>query len=137
MEEIKNKILVLKGGKEFDIKEFTTNELELKVTLLEMNYDQIATIFTPEQITEVKIVNELGETILTVKDHVLGDRINVNSREHTVELSLQEPEAKQAITNLTKKVDANNTQLSQNQADIDAINEAIASLAEIVGGTAE
>lgn len=135
MEE--NKKLVLKDGTELALKEFNTENDEISVTLLDMGYQQAVDALTVEQIAEIKILNELGETVLTAKGYSLGDSISVNSKENTTKVTLEVKETREAVVDATKAIQALQNTSAQNQADIDAINEAIASLAEIVGGAAE
>lgn len=135
MEE--NKKLVLKDGTELALKEFNTENDEISVTLLDMGYQQAVNALTVEHIAEIKILNELGETVLTAKGYSLGDSISVNSRENTTKVTLEVKETREAVVDATKAIQTLQNTSAQNTADIDAINEAIASLAEIVGGTAE
>lgn len=135
MEE--NKRLVLKDGTTIALKEYNTENDEISVTLLDMDYQQAVNTLTTEQIAEIKILNELGETVLTAKGYSLGDSISVNSKENTTKVTLEVKETREAVVDATKAIQALQNTSAQNQADIDAINEAIASLAEIVGGTAE
>ena len=137
MEEIKNKKIVLKDGTKLDIKDFTTKEGEVSVTLLGIGYQKAVDALTPEQVSDIKILNELGETVLTSKGYSLGDSISVNSKENTTKVILEVKETREAVVDATKAIQTLQNTSAQNTADIDAINEAIASLAEIVGGTAE
>lgn len=132
-----NKKLVLKDGTELALKEFNTENDEISVTLLEMGYQTAIDTLTTEQIAEIKILNELGETVLTAKGYSLGDSISVNSKENTTKVTLEVKETREAVVDATKAIQTLQNTSAQNTADIDAINEAIASLAEIVGGTAE
>ncbi len=132
-----NKKLVLKDGTELALKEFNTENDEISVTLLDMGYQQAVDALTVEQIAEIKILNELGETVLTAKGYSLGDSISVNSRENTTKVTLEVKETREAVVDATKAIQTLQNTSEQNTADITAINEAIASLAEIVGGTAE
>lgn len=135
MEETKK--LVLKSGTKLSIKEFNTEDNEISVTLSDMGYKQAIDALTTEQIAEIKILNELDETVLTAKGYSLGDSISVNSRENTTKVTLEVKETREAVVDATKAIQTLQNTSEQNTADIDAINEAIASLAEIVGGTAE
>lgn len=134
---VKNKKLVLKDGTTLALKEFNTESDEISVTLLDMGYQQAVDTLTAEQIAEIKILNELGETVLTAKGYSLGDSISVNSKENTTKVAFEVKETREAVVDATKAIQALQNTSAQNTADIDAINEAIASLAEIVGGTAE
>lgn len=129
--------LILKDGTELNIKNYEFKEPEIKVMLFGMNYQETIDTLTAEQISDIKIVNELGETVLTAKGYSLGDSISVNSRENTTKVTLEVKETREAVVDATKAIQALQNTSAQNTADIDAINEAIASLAEIVGGTAE
>lgn len=129
-----NKKLVLKDGTKLDIKEFNTKEGKVSITLLDMGYQQAVEALATEQISEIKILNELGETVLTAKGYSLGDCISVNSRENTTTVTLEVKETREAVVDAAKAIQALQNTSEQNTADITAINEAIASLAEIVGG---
>lgn len=129
-----NKKLVLKDGTKLDIKEFNTKEGEVSVTLLEMGYQKAVDTMTAEQIADIQILNELGETVLTAKGYSLGDSISVNSKENTTKVTLEVKETREAVVDATKAIQTLQNASAQNTADITAINEAIASLAEIVGG---
>ena len=135
MEE--NKKLVLKDGTTLALKEFNTETDEISVTLLDMGYQKAIETLKVEQIAEIKILNELGETVLTAKGYNLGDSISVNSKENTTKVTLEVKETREAVVDATKAIQTLQNASAQNTADITAINEAIASLAEIVGGTAE
>lgn len=129
-----NKKLVLKDGTKLDIKEFNTKEGKVSITLLDMGYQQAVEALATEQIADIQILNELGETVLTAKGYSLGDSISVNSRENTTTVTLEVKETREAIVDATKAIQTLQNASAQNTADITAINEAIASLAEIVGG---
>lgn len=129
-----NKKLVLKDGTKLDIKEFNSASSKLEITLLEMKYQKTVVTLTTEQIADIQILNELGETVLTVKGYSLGDSISVNSRENTTTVTLEVKETREAVVDAAKAIQALQNTSEQNTADITAINEAIASLAEIVGG---
>lgn len=129
-----NKKLVLKDGTKLDIKEFNTKEGKVSITLLDMGYQQAVEALATEQIADIQILNELDETVLTAKGYSLGDSISVNSRENTTTVTLEVKETREAVVDATKAIQTLQNASAQNTADITAINEAIASLAEIVGG---
>lgn len=129
-----NKKLVLKDGTKLDIKEFNTKEDKVSITLLDMGYQHAVEALATEQIADIQILNELGETVLTAKGYSLGDSISVNSRENTTTVTLEVKETREAVVDAAKAIQALQNASAQNTADITAINEAIASLAEIVGG---
>lgn len=128
------KKLVLKDGTELALKEFNTENDEISVTLVDMDYQKAIETLKVEQIAEIKILNELGEVVLTVKGYSLGDRISVNTKENTTTVTFEVKETREAVVDATKKIQILQNTSEQNTADITAINEAIASLAEIVGG---
>lgn len=132
MEE--NKKLVLKDGTKLDIKEFNSENSKVEVTLLDMGYQKAVDNLTAEQISDIQILNELGETVLTAKGYSLGDSISVNSKENTTRVAFEVKETREAVVDATKAIQTLQNASAQNTADITAINEAIASLAEIVGG---
>ena len=129
-----NKKLVLKDGTKLDIKEFNTKEGKVSITLLNMGYQKVIDVLTAEQIADIQILNELGETVLTAKGYSLGDSISVNSKESTTTVTLEVKETREAVVDATKAIQTLQNASAQNTADITSINEAIASLAEIVGG---
>ena len=133
MEET-NKKLVLKDGAELEIKEFNAKEGKVSVTLLGRGYQETVEALTAEQIADIKILNELGEVVLTAKGYSLGDSISVNTKENTTEVTFEVKETREAVVDATKAIQTLQNASAQNTADITAINEAIASLAEIVGG---
>lgn len=132
MEE--NKKLVLKDGTKLDLKEFNSENSKVEVTLLDTGYQKAVEALTAEQISDIQILNELGETVLTAKGYSLGDSISVNSKENTTEVTFEVKETREAVVDATKAIQTLQNASAQNTADITAINEAIASLAEIVGG---
>ena len=132
MEETKK--LVLKDGTALGLKEFNTANDEISVTLLEMDYQKVVSALTHEQISEIKILNELGETVLATKGYSLGDSISVNSKENTTTVTFEVKETREAVVDATKAIQILQNASAQNTADITAINGAIAALAEIVGG---
>ena len=129
-----NKKLVLKDGTKLDIKEFNTKEGKVSITLLDMGYQQAVEALATEQIADIQILNELGEVVLTAKGYSLGESISVNTKENTTDVTLEVKETREAVVDATKAIQTLQNASAQNTADITAINEAIASLAEIVGG---
>lgn len=129
-----NKKLVLKDGTKLDIKEFNTKEGKVSITLLDTGYQQAVEALATEQIADIQILNELGETVLTAKGYSLGDSISVNSGENTTTVTLEVKETREAVVDATKAIQTLQNASAQNTADITAINGAIAALAEIVGG---
>ena len=130
----KTKKLVLKDGTELALNEFNTENDEISVILLGMRYQEAVEALTAEQIADIQILNELGEVVLTAKGYSLGNRISVNTKENTTTVTLEVKETREAVVDATKAIQALQNTSEQNTADITAINEAIASLAEIVGG---
>lgn len=131
------KKLVLKDGMELKIKEFNAEEGKVSATLLSRGYKETVEALTVEQIADIQILNELGEVVLTAKGYSLGDSISVNTKENTTTVTFEVKETREAVVDAAKAIQTLQNTTAQNQADIDAINEAIASLAEIVGGTAK
>lgn len=129
-----NKKLILKDGTNLDIEEFSTLEDGVSLTLIDMGYQKTVDTLTQDQVSDVKILNELGETVFTAKGYSLGDSISVNSKENTTKVTLVVKETREAVVDAAKAIQALQNTSEQNTADITAINEAIASLAEIVGG---
>jgi hypothetical protein len=137
MEEEKievTKKLVLKDGTQLKIKEFNAEEGKVSVTILGSGYQEAVEALTEEQIADIQILNELGEVVLTVKGYSLCNRISVNTKENTATVTFEVKETREAVVDATKAIQILQNISEQNTADITAINEAIASLAEIVGG---
>ena len=133
----KTKKLVLKDGTELALNEFNTENDEISVILLGMGYQEAVEALTAEQIADIQILNELGEVVLTAKGYSLGNRISLNTKENTTTVTFEVKETREAVVDATKAIQILQNTSEQNTADITAINEAIASLAEIVGGTTE
>lgn len=131
------KKLVLKDGTQLKIKEFNVEEGKVSVTILGSGYQEVIEALTAEQIADIQILNELGEVVLTAKGYSLGDSISVNSKGNTTTVTFEVKETREAVVDATKAIQILQNTSEQNTADITAINEAIASLAEIVGGTEE
>lgn len=131
------KKLVLKDGTKLKIKEFNAEEGKVSVTILGSGYQEVIEALTAEQIADIQILNELGDVVLTAKGYSLGNRISVNTKENTTTVTLEVKETREAVVDATKAIQILQNTSEQNTADITAINEAIASLAEIVGGTEE
>jgi hypothetical protein len=129
-----NKKLVLKDGTELGIEEFNTEDDKILVTLSDRGYQEAVEALAAEQIADIKILNELGEVVLTAKGYSLGSRISVDSKRNTTTVTFEVKETREAVVDATKAIQALQNTSEQNTADITAINEAIASLAEIVGG---
>ena len=128
------KKLVLKDGTELALNEFNTENDKISVTLVDMGYQKAIETLKVEKIAEIKILNELGEVVLTAKGYSLGSRISVDSKRNTTTVTFEVKETREAVVDATKAIQALQSTSEQNTADITAINEAIASLAEIVGG---
>ena len=129
-----NKKLILKDGTNLDIEEFSTLEDGVSLILIDMGYQKTVDTLTQDQVSDVKILNELGETVFTAKGYSLGNRISVNAKENTTTVTLEVKATRDAVVEATKEIQTLQNTSEQNTADITAINEAIASLAEIVGG---
>ena len=128
------KKLVLKDGTELALNEFNTENDKVSVTLVDMSYQKTIETLKVEQIAEIKILNELREVVLTAKGYSLGSRISVDSKRNTTTVTFEVKETREAVVDAAKAIQALQNTSEQNTADITAINEAIASLAEIVGG---
>ena len=128
------KKLVLKDGTELALNEFNTENDKISVTLVDMDYQKAIETLKVEQIAEITILNELREVVLTAEGYSLGSRISVDSKRNTTTVTFEVKETREAVVDATKAIQALQSTSEQNTADITAINEAIASLAEIVGG---
>nr|DAX66783.1 MAG TPA: hypothetical protein [Caudoviricetes sp.] len=131
------KQLILKDGTALYIEEFSAHEDSVSLILIDMGYQKTVDTLTQDQVSDIKILNELGETVLAVNGCKLSNNIVVNTDKNTTKVTLEVKETREAVVDATKAIQILQNTTAQNQADIDAINEAIASLADIVGGTAE
>lgn len=128
------KKLVLKDGTELALDEFNTENNKISVALVDMSYQKAIETLTVEQIAEIKILNELREVVLTAKGYSLGNIISIDTKRNIATVTFEIKETREAIVDATKAIQALQNISEQNTADITAINDAIASLAEIVGG---
>lgn len=128
------KKLILKDGTALYIEEFSAREDGVSLILIDMGYQKALDTLTQDQVSDIKLLNELGETVLTAKGYSLGDSISVNTKENTTTVTFEVKETREAVVDATKAIQKLQNTSEQNTADITAINEAIASLAEIVGG---
>lgn len=78
-------------------------------------------VFTDDNIGSFQLLTDSEEVVKDFSATVIGTKTKIENN----------------IIYIAYETDDTDEILSQNQADIDAINEAIASLAEIIGGTAE
>lgn len=132
-----NKKLILKDGSTLDIAEFSTLEDGVSLILINIGYQETVDTLTQDQVSDFKILNELGETVLAAKGYKLKSYIEVNTAENTTKVTLELKETREAVIDATKAIQTLQNITAQNTDDITAINEAIASLAEIIGGTEE
>ena len=126
--------IVLKNNHEIEINEYENKENAVVFKCKDLAFNTIPATFTKENTETVTVVNDLEEAVAEYQNYVLGDRIVYNNDTGITEVTIEQKEAKEAVSDITKVVDALKASSDQNTADIDAINDAIAALAEIVGG---
>ena len=112
--------IILNDNSEIAITSYENKESSVILHLEIMTLDDVKCRFTEQNTEEVKIFNDLGEQVATYSGYVLGNKIVMDTQTGTIEIILEEKSTHKLV--------------EQNAADIAAINEAIASLAEIVGG---
>lgn len=126
--------IILKNNHEIEINEYENKENAVTFKCKDLAFSAIPATFTKENTEKVTVINDLDETVAEYQNYVLGDRIVVNQESGITEVTIEQKEPKEAVSDITKIVESIKAEATQNTADIDAINEAIAALAEIVGG---
>ena len=112
--------IILNDNSEISIASYENKESSVIFQLENMSFENAKSILTESNTEEVKVFNDLDEQVASYKGYILGNRITLDTDANTLEVSLEEKSTRKLV--------------EQNTADITAINEAIASLAEIVGG---
>lgn len=112
--------IILKDNSEIAIASYENKESSVIFNIENMAFEDAKARFTESNTEEVNVFNDLDEQVASYKGYVLGNRITLDTDTNTMEVSLEEKSTRKLV--------------EQNTADITAINEAIASLAEIVGG---
>ena len=112
--------IIFKDNSEITIASYENKESSVIFHIENMTFEDVKGRFTESNTEEVKVFNDLGEQVASYKGYVLGKRIILDTDTNTMEVSLEEKSTRKLV--------------EQNTDDITAINEAIASLAEIVGG---
>lgn len=112
--------IILNDNSEIAITSYENKESSVIFHIENMAFKDVKAKFTEPNTEEVNVFNDFDEQVASYKGYVLGNRITLDTEKNTMEVCLEEKS--------TRKL------LEQNTADITAINEAIASLAEIVGG---
>ena len=112
--------ITLKNNSEIEIQSYENRESSVIFHIENMAFEDVKAILTEANTEEVKVFNDLDEQVASYKEYILGNRITLDTDTNTMEVCLEEKSTRKLV--------------EQNTADITAINEAIASLAEIVGG---
>lgn len=112
--------IILKDNSEITIASYENKESSVIFYIENMAFEDAKARFTESNTEEVNVFNDLNEQVESYKGYVLGNRITFNTDTSILEIILEEKSTRKLV--------------EQNTADITAINEAIASLAEIVGG---
>lgn len=112
--------IILKDNSEIAIASYENKESSVIFNIENMAFEDAKARFTESNTEEVKVFNDLDEQVASYKEYILGNRITLDTDTNTMEVCLEEKSTRKLV--------------EQNTADITAINEAIASLAEIVGG---
>lgn len=112
--------IILNDNSEIAIESYENKESSVIFHIENMTFENVKARFTESNTEEVNVFNDLDEQVASYKGYVLGNRINLDTDTNTMEVSLEEKSTRKLV--------------EQNTADITAINEAIDSLAEIVGG---
>ena len=112
--------IILKDNSEINIASYENKESSVIFHIENMAFEDVKARFTESNTEEVNVFNDLDEHVASYKGYVLGNRIILDTDTNTMEVSLEEKSTRKLV--------------EQNTADITAINEAIASIAEIVGG---
>ena len=112
--------IIFKDNSEIAIASYENKESSVIFNIENMAFEDAKARFTESNTEEVNVFNDLGEQVARYKGYVLGNKIILDTDKNTMEVSLEEKSTRKLV--------------EQNTEDITAINEAIASLAEIVGG---
>jgi hypothetical protein len=112
--------IILKDNSEITIASYENKESSVIFQIENLAFEDVKARLTESNTEEVNVFNDLDEQVASYKGYVLGNRITLDTDTNTTEVRLEEKS--------TRKI------VEQNTADIITINEAIASLAEIVGG---
>lgn len=112
--------IILNDNSEIAITSYENKESSVIFHIENMAFEDAKTKFNESNTEEVNVFNDLNEQVASYKGYVLGNRITFNTDTSILEIILEEKTTRKLV--------------EQNTADITAINEAIASLAEIVGG---
>ena len=112
--------ITLKNNSEIEIQSYENRESSVIFYIGNLTFEDAKARFTESNTEEVTVFNDLGEQVASYKEYILGNRITLDTDTNTMEVCLEEKSTRKLV--------------EQNTADITAINEAIASLAEIVGG---
>lgn len=112
--------IILKDNSEITIASYENKESSVILYIENMAFEDAKARFIESNTEEVNVFNDLNEQVASYKGYVLGNRITFNTDTSILEIILEEKTTRKLV--------------EQNTADITAINEAIASLAEIVGG---
>lgn len=112
--------IILRDNSEIAIASYENKESSTIFHIENLTFEDVKEKFTESNTEEVNVFNDLDEQVASYKGYVLGNRITLDTDKNTMEVSLEEKSTRNLV--------------EQNTADITAINEAIASLAEIVGG---
>ena len=118
--ELKKMKIIFKDNSEIAIASYENKESSVIFNIENMAFEDAKARFTESNTEEVNVFNDLGEQVASYKGYVLGNKIILDTDKNTMEVSLEEKSTRKLV--------------EQNTEDITAINEAIASLAEIVGG---
>ena len=111
--------IILNDNSEISIASYENKESSVIFQLENMAFENAKSILTEANTEEVKVFNDLDEQVACYKGYILGNRVTLDTDTNTLEVILEEKSTRKLV--------------EQNTADITAINEAIASLAEIVG----
>lgn len=112
--------IILNDNSEIAITSYENKESSVIFHIENMAFEDVKAKFTESNTEEVNVFNDLNEQVASYKGYVLGNRITFNTDTSILEIILEEKTTRKLV--------------EQNTTDITAINEAIASLAEIVGG---
>lgn len=112
--------IILNDNSEIAIASYENKEPSVIFHIENLTFEDVKASFTESNTEEVKVFNDLGEQVASYKEYILGNRITIDMETNTAEVCLEEKSTRRLV--------------KQNTADITAINEAIASLAEIVVG---
>ena len=110
--------IVLNNSKEIDIQGYEKEEDKVNLKGANIEFADVFTTFSEDNTSLIKVVNDFGDTVCTIKNYILGDDITYNQLTKAIDFSLKSKEVSEKVSDLQKNVTTLTEQLTQAQADI-------------------